>query len=457
MSSQQQQDQVRHLFGTDGVRGVANTELSPQRAMALGAAAAYVLRNDSGSREIVIGRDPRLSGDLLTAALIAGICSQGVNALNVGVIPTPGVAAITQARGAAAGAVISASHNPMQDNGIKFFGADGRKLSDSIEAQIESAMAHWEEWPRPFGADVGRILHDGEGVETYVDRLKASSGGHLTGMAVVADCANGAASFLAPRLLRELGCIVTTLSAAPDGININDNCGSLHPEAMAAQVIATGADAGMAFDGDADRVILADDKGRIFDGDRILCAVGMWLKQRGALANNVVIGTTMSNLGLEHALAGRGVTLIRSDVGDRYVMEQMTAHGAILGGEKSGHILFTELSTTGDGLLTALQVLRLVRESGRRLSEWADEMQEYPQKLVSIPVRDKSGWRNIPGIAAAIQTAEAQLDGRGRLNVRPSGTEKKIRVMAEGPDAAEVDAIVAQVAGAIEEALGAHR
>ena len=456
MSRQQQQSPVRRLFGTDGVRGIANTELSPQRAMALGAAAAIVLSAESGaSREIVIGRDPRLSGDLLMAALIAGIGSQGVNVLDVGVIPTPGVATITQVRGAAAGAVISASHNPMQDNGIKFFGADGHKLDDAIEAEIESAMEHWEERPRPSGADVGRVLRDGEGVEVYIDRLKASSGGRLEGMTLIADCANGAASFLAPRVLAELGCVVTTLSAAPDGININDNCGSLHPEAMAAKVIALNCEAGMAFDGDADRVILSDEKGRIFDGDRILCAVGLWMKRQGTLKNDVVIGTTMSNLGLEKALAEREVTLIRADVGDRYVMEQMKAHGATLGGEKSGHILFPALSTTGDGLLSALQVLRLVRESGRKLSEWANEMQEYPQKLVSIKVRDKNGWQTIPGIVEAIRAAEVQLAGRGRLNVRPSGTEKKIRVMAEGPDSAEVETIVANVAAAIEEALGA--
>lgn len=453
MSLSPQPSPVRRLFGTDGVRGIANVELSPQRAMALGAAAAYVLSRRSDAREIVIGRDPRLSGDLLLAALTAGVCSQGVNAVHIGVIPTPGVAAVTQIRGAAAGAVISASHNPMPDNGIKFFGPDGRKLSDALEAEIEQAMVGWEERPRPSGAAVGRIMHDGEGIEGYVDRLK-QAGGDLTGMRLAADGANGAASFLAPRILAELGADVSAISVSPDGLNINENCGSLHPEAMAAKVIETRADAGMAFDGDADRVILADDRGRIFDGDRILCAAGIFLKRTGFLTNDVVVGTTMSNLGLEHALARDGIRLIRADVGDRYVSEQMGLHGAILGGEKSGHILFSERTTTGDGLLTALQILRIVRDSGRRLSEWAEEMSEYPQQLVSVPVRQKDGWQDNPAIRAAIHIAETRLEGRGRLNVRPSGTEKKIRVMVESPDAAEVADIVASIASVIERELG---
>ncbi len=454
MSRLQQQAPVRHLFGTDGVRGVANTELSPQRAMALGAAAAFVLLQEGGGREIVLGRDPRLSGDLLAAALIAGICSQGVNVLNIGVIPTPGVASVTRMRSAAAGAVISASHNPMYDNGIKFFGPDGCKLSDKIEAEIERAMGDWEERPRPSGADVGRVVNDPDASEGYVRYLKESSG-DLSGLRLVVDGANGAAFSLAPRIFSELGATVTARSVSPDGVNINDNCGSMHPEAMAALVAEMGADAGMAFDGDADRVILADDKGRIFDGDRILCALGIWLKETGRLRNDVVVGTTMSNLGLEHAFAAKGIRLIRADVGDRYVSEQMKMHGAILGGEKSGHILLTDLSTTGDGILTALQILRLLQESGRRLSEWADEMSEYPQKLVSIKVREKIGWQSIPAIVAAIAEAEARLEGKGRLNVRPSGTEKKIRVMAEGPDSAEVEEVVALVAGAVEMTLGA--
>jgi phosphoglucosamine mutase len=298
------------------------------------------------------------------------------------------------------------------------------------------------------------VVNDPDASEGYVRYLKESSG-DLSGLRLVVDGANGAAFSLAPRIFSELGATVTARSVSPDGVNINDNCGSMHPEAMAALVAEMGADAGMAFDGDADRVILADDKGRIFDGDRILCALGIWLKETGRLRNDVVVGTTMSNLGLEHAFAAKGIRLIRADVGDRYVSEQMKMHGAILGGEKSGHILLTDLSTTGDGILTALQILRLLQESGRRLSEWADEMSEYPQKLVSIKVREKIGWQSIPAIVAAIAEAEARLEGKGRLNVRPSGTEKKIRVMAEGPDSAEVEEVVALVAGAVEMTLGA--
>jgi phosphoglucosamine mutase len=295
-----------------------------------------------------------------------------------------------------------------------------------------------------------------EPTAAYADHLAESAGAEgLHGLHLVADCANGAASHLAPALLARLGARVTPLSATPDGVNINEGCGSLHPEEMAARVVAEGADAGLAFDGDADRVILADERGRVFDGDRVLCAAGLWLNRRGGLRNSVVVGTIMSNLGLEKALEREGIRLVRAAVGDRYVAEQMFANGAVLGGEKSGHILFSELTTTGDGLLTALQVLRLCRESGRRLSEWADEMEEYPQRLISVAVRERDGWDSVPEIAAAVRHAEELLAGRGRINVRPSGTEKKIRVMVEGPDLAEVEELVETVVGALERHLGA--
>jgi phosphoglucosamine mutase len=402
-----------------------------------------------------VGRDPRISGDLLSAALIAGLCSQGVDVLEVGVLPTPGVAYLTRTRGAAAGAVISASHNPVADNGIKFFGPDGRKLDDPLEARVEVAMEGWETRPRPSGALVGRANRSDEPTSAYADHLAETVGeGGLAGTRLVIDCANGAASYLAPVLLARLGARVTALSSAPDGVNLNEGCGSLHPEEMAARVVAEGADAGLAFDGDADRVILADERGRVFDGDRILCAAGLWLNRKGRLPNGVIVGTVMSNLGLEKALEREGIRLIRAAVGDRYVAEQMSSHGAAVGGEKSGHILFSELTTTGDGLLTALQVLNLCRDSGRRLSEWADEMDEYPQRLVSVPVRDRDGWNEVPEIADAVRRAEDRMAGRGRINVRPSGTEKKIRVMVEGPDCTEVEDIVEMVAGALKKHLG---
>jgi phosphoglucosamine mutase len=447
----------RHLFGTDGIRGVANSELTPLMALSLGAAAAHVLLEARhGERcRVVVGRDPRISGDLLGAALMAGFCSQGVDVLDVGVIPTPGVAYLTRTTGASAGVVISASHNPLQDNGIKFFGPNGKKLADAVEARIEAAMATWESLPRPSGAGVGKISASREPVGDYADHLVEICGGvRLDGLRLAIDAANGSASYLAGPLFERLGAEVHLLSATPDGLNINADCGSLHPEHLAAETLRLGCDAGLAFDGDADRVILVDGKGRIFDGDRILATAGIYLKSRGALPGNVIVGTVMSNLGLEQTLTRHGVTLVRAQVGDRYVSEQMTEHGAVVGGEKSGHILFTQLTTTGDGVLTALQMLCICHESGRSLADWADEMQELPQKLVNIRVRQREGWQAVPSVAAALQAAEECLKGRGRIFVRPSGTEKMIRVMAEGPDADEVDRLVGSVADEIRQHLG---
>jgi phosphoglucosamine mutase len=447
---------VRHYFGTDGVRGVANTELSPQQAMALGAAAACVLRHQSSSAPtIVVGRDPRISGDLLGAALMAGICSQGVSVVDIGVIPTPGVAYVTQILDAAAGVVISASHNPVQDNGIKFFGPNGKKLADTTEAEIEAAMDGWESLPRPSGGAVGRITRTTEPVNAYAQFLAVMlTPVRLDGLKIVIDCANGSASSVAAGVLENLGATVVAMAATPDGVNINANCGSTHPEAMAARVVSEGADVGMAFDGDADRVILADERGRIFDGDRILCTLGIYLASQDRLTNRVVVGTVMSNLGLEQSLEKHGIKLVRAPVGDRYVSEKMVEHGAVIGGEKSGHILLPHLSTTGDGLLTGLQILRVCRETGRSLGSWADEMTELPQKLVNVYVRQKDGWREVPAIAEALKAAEIKLEGRGRIFVRPSGTEKMIRVMAEGPDATEVDSLVESVANAVRSELG---
>lgn len=449
---------IRHHFGTDGVRGVANTELSPMLAMSLGAAAAQVLREGhSGERvEVIIGRDPRISGDLLGSALIAGLLSQGVDATQIGVVPTPGVAFVTKARGAAAGVVISASHNPVRDNGIKFFGPDGRKLPDAVEARIEAAMAAWETVARPAGAQVGRLLETCAPVKSYTDYLCETIGSvRLDGLRLVLDGANGAASFIANPIFEALGASVQTLSCEPDGVNINEKCGSLHPENLIAKVREIGADAGFAFDGDADRVIGVDDKGRLFDGDRILCTLGIYLKQQGRLKNNTVVGTVMSNLGLEQALSRHDITFLRANVGDRYVGEMMAQSGAAVGGEKSGHILLPDISTTGDGLLTALQILRLCRETGRSLASWSDEMEELPQKLVSIRVTERDGWDTIPDVADALNHVEASLKGRGRLLVRPSGTEKMIRVMAEGPNADEVEQLVNLIADALRKHRGA--
>lgn len=447
---------TRNHFGTDGVRGVANAELSPELAMALGAAAAHVLReSNTNAREIVVGRDPRLSGDLLEAALIAGICSQGVNVLSVGVLPTPGVAFVTLSRGAAAGVVISASHNPMADNGIKFFGHDGKKLADATEARIEAVLDKWHEWERPTGAHVGAVTRSAKPVADYVAHLQSTCPVRLDGMKLVIDGANGAASFLAAQVFGGLGANVETIFCDPDGVNINHGCGSLHPETMMRRVVETGADAGLALDGDADRVILCDDTGARFDGDRVLCQLGIFLHERGELANNVVVGTIMSNMGLGIALEKHGVRFVAAPVGDRYVAEAMEKESAILGGEKSGHFLLPRLSPTGDGMLSALQVLAACAVSGRKLSEWASDMTEYPQRLESVSVRTKTGWSDIPEVAAAIAAGEARLAGVGRLNVRASGTEKSIRVMAEAPDVATVNEVVESVTDAIRAALGA--
>ncbi len=442
------------------MRGIANTELSPQLALALGAVAAQVLRpgasEPSGQAEtFVVGRDGRVSGDMLFAALASGICSQGANVVDLGVLPTPGVAWAAQQIGATAGIVISASHNPVADNGIKFFGPNGKKLPDGLEAQMEAALDSWDTVPRPVGGGVGRMDMQPDLVHRYADSLIASASGvRLDGLRVVLDCANGAASYLAQRVFESVGATVTLLFAHPNGVNINADCGSLHPEHLAQMVTDTHADCGMAFDGDADRVILVDNKGRVFDGDRILYTLGVCLSRKNELTNNVVVGTVMSNIGLEQALNKENIRLVRAPVGDRYVAQQMAEHDAALGGEKSGHILLPHLSLAGDGMLTALQVVCTCQTSGKSLSEWADAMPEFPQKLVNIKVREQNGWQSVPEIAQALQSAEATLEGRGRIFVRPSGTEKLIRVMAEGPDEAEVNTLVESVAQAVRATLG---
>lgn len=431
-------------FGTDGVRGIANTELTPEFALALGRAAAQSL----GGGRFVIGRDPRRSGDLLEAALTAGLLSQGADVLSLGVVPTPGVSFVARTTGASAGVVISASHNPMQDNGIKFFGPDGKKLPDATETQIQAALSN--DFSRPAGPGVGRLTHNSGPVDNYADFLAATLGETtLAGLKLVIDGANGAASYLARPLLERLGAEVVAIHCEPDGVNINEGCGSTHPEELAARTKAEGADAGLAFDGDADRVILADRHGRIFDGDRILLTGALWWKL------DSVVGTVMSNMGLELALQAAQVRLERASVGDRYVAELLESTRARLGGEQSGHILFPELSPAGDGLLTALQILKIVQDSGRELATWYDNMTTLPQKLVNVAVRERDGWETDPAITAAIAETEKALEGRGRLLVRASGTEKLIRVMAEAPTETEVAQVCDQVAAVIREVRGA--
>ena len=461
---------MRKLFGTDGVRGLANAELSPLLALQLGTTVAHVLvdRNvaasaaSSASRyrrtrnrpTVLVGRDPRISGDILESAMISGICSQGVDTLLVGVVPTPGVAYLTALTGCAVGAVISASHNPVEDNGIKFFGPDGYKLDDALEAEIEEEIECFDSFPRPIGKDVGNIFRKHELVWDYAYHVKQTMPISLDGVNIVLDCANGAASELAPRIFYELGAKATCVNCTPTGININESCGSLHPEQMALLVKQTGADVGLSFDGDADRVIMADECGRIVDGDRIMAIYAMHRARTTGLPANAVVGTVMSNIGLELALAKENIRLIRTPVGDRYVSDQMRSIGAVVGGEKSGHIILSEYTSTGDGMITALQILAIMLSTGKRLSELAAQMEEFPQVLMNVKVRERDGWDQEPEILAAIKSAEEKLAGKGRILVRPSGTEKVIRVMVEGPDEDELKSIAASVCEVVAKKLG---
>jgi len=443
------------LFGTDGVRGVANTELTPFLALALGAAAARTLGSGHTPR-FIVGRDTRISGSLLESALAAGLCSMGAQVVTAGVVPTPAVASIARIQNFDAGIVISASHNPFADNGIKFFGGDGYKLDDDLEAEIEASLEQVASWKRPSGAGVGQLTHDPHLCDLYAGHIEDTMEGVLlNGVKIVLDAANGANSELGPRVFSDLGAKVIALHCDPSGVNINADCGSLHPDEMIRRTVAGGADIGIAFDGDADRVILSDERGRKVDGDRVMLLVGRHLAASGKLKNNTVVGTVMSNMGLEVALRQSGLTLIRTNVGDRYVSEIMRQEGHVLGGEKSGHLIFGHLTTTGDGLLTALQVLKVMRETGQPLSVLADQMTEYPQVLLGARVRDRQSWQFDTDIQRAIASAEKTLAGRGRLNVRASGTEMLVRVMAEGPDQAEIDTLAHEIISVVQKKVGA--
>lgn len=425
---------MSRLFGTDGVRGVANSQLTPSLAFRLGQAGAYVLSKEHPHPRIVIGKDTRISGDMLEAALIAGICSVGADVLQVGVLPTPGIALLTRTLDVSAGVVISASHNPVQDNGIKFFDSTGYKLPDAIEDEIESiVLSEDKPWQIPVGGEVGRVIHVNDAGRRYKDFLK-NTVGRLDGIKVVLDCANGAASFVGPEVLQEVGVEVICICHTPDGVNINDNCGSTHPEQLQQAVLEHGADLGLAMDGDADRLIVVDERGTILDGDFIMLICALAQKAKGKLAQNAVVVTVMSNLGLHLALKGAGIKIYETQVGDRYVMEELIRTGAQLGGEQSGHIIFLNSNTTGDGLLTALQLLAVVKERQVPLSQLASQMQRLPQVLLNAKVHHKDRLMKDEKVLAKVKAAEDYLNGTGRVLVRPSGTESLIRVMAEGPD-----------------------
>lgn len=446
------------LFGTDGVRGEANTVLTAELAYQLGRAAAYVLKRDGipgKDNAMVIGKDTRISGDMLEASLIAGICSTGVNVYQAGVIPTPGVAVLTRMLNCMAGVVISASHNPYQDNGIKFFSPLGTKLPDEVEAAIEAVIADgMKDVPSPSGAEIGRVIAYPEGADKYSDFLQRKVDGDFGGLRIVADCANGAASFIAPKLLRSLGADVTAISCSPDGININDNCGSTHLEQLQKAVQEQRADLGVAYDGDADRLLAVDQNGRVVDGDRLLLIFGSYLEKQGLLAQDTVVITVMSNMGLKIALKEKGIKTLETKVGDRYVIEGMKESGAVLGGEQSGHIVFGLDNTTGDGILSSLKLLQIVKQSRKTLAELADEMEQYPQILINVRVKDKNGWEEKAEIRQAIETAQEELADTGRILVRASGTENLLRVMVEGKQQEQIERLAHQIADVVKVVMG---
>jgi phosphoglucosamine mutase len=441
-------------FGTDGVRGVANDDLSAFFTFRLGRVAGARIAGGGEQRQVLLGRDTRISGDMLRSALAAGLMSSGVDCVDLGILPTAGVAYLTRLTDAAAGGMISASHNPAPDNGIKFFGPDGRKIADETETAIEQAIDAWETLPSPTGAGVGRLRPGGDLVEEYVRFLLRSAPCRLDGLRVVMDCGHGAAYALGPRVARELGAEVIEMAVDPDGMNINSGCGATHPDGARALARERGAHLAVCFDGDADRAIFADEQGELVDGDRVMALCAIAWKDTEHLPGNTVVGTVMSNVGLETGLAERGIRLLRAAVGDRHVADMMAETGAALGGEKSGHIIFSRLATTGDGILTFLQVAALVAQSGRPLSELAGQIREFPQVLVNVPVWRRRGWRVQPDLWSAVREAEARLQGRGRILVRASGTERIIRVMAEGPEQEEVEELVHQVAAVVRDKMG---
>jgi phosphoglucosamine mutase len=449
-------DEARRLFGTDGIRGVANQyPMTAEIALALGRAVAERFRRGGRRCRVVIGKDTRLSGYMIESALEAGIVSAGADVMLVGPLPTPAIAFITSSMRADAGVVISASHNPYQDNGIKIFASDGFKLPDDVEADIERRMADPEPLTPGPEPKIGKAIRIDDAEGRYVQFLKHSfpKARTLDGVRVVVDCANGAAYTVAPQVFSELGADVIVLSAEPNGRNINDGCGALHPEKVAAEVRRTRSAIGVALDGDADRVILADERGEIVDGDPIMAILGTRLLARGALPGNTVVATAMSNLGLERALAAREGKLLRAAVGDRYVVEAMREKGFIFGGEQSGHIIFLEEATTGDGLLAALQVLSVMVEEERPLSELASIMTRYPQVLINFKVARKTMLDELPAVQAVIRRVESALGQDGRVLVRYSGTEPKARVMIEGTDENMIRAYAEEIVATMQKAI----
>lgn len=444
-------------FGTDGVRGEANVELTPELAFKLGRFGGYVLsQHETDVPRVFVARDTRISGQMLESALVAGLLSVGIHVYKLGVLATPGVAHLVKAEKASAGVMISASHNPAQDNGIKFFAGDGFKLDDALEAEIEALLdAEEDTLPRPSAQGLGDVVEYPEGLRKYQQFL-VSTGTELEGMKVVLDTANGAAATSARQIFADLGADLTVMAENPDGLNINEGVGSTHPEKLQELVKETGSQIGLAFDGDSDRLIAVDENGDLVDGDRIMYIIGKYLADRGLLAKNTIVTTVMSNLGFHKALDREGIEKAVTAVGDRYVVEEMRKEGYNIGGEQSGHVILMDYNTTGDGQLTAVQLTKIMKETGKTLSELAAEVTIYPQKLVNIRVensmKDKS--MEVPAIAAIIEKMESEMAGNGRILVRPSGTEPLLRVMAEAPTDAEVDYYVDTIADVVRAEIG---
>jgi phosphoglucosamine mutase len=441
------------LFGTDGVRGVANHELTAELALALGTAAARRLAGPGkpGRHLAVIGRDPRASGEMLEAAVIAGLTSQGVDALRVGILPTPAVAYLTGAYDADFGVMISASHNPMPDNGIKIFGPGGRKLDDDTEDQIEQLVAAGPGL-RPVGAGLGRIIDAEDAADRYLRHIGKASTQPLDGLTVVVDCAHGAGSSAAPRAYRAAGARVIAINAEPNGLNINDRCGSTHLDSLRSAVHANGADLGLAHDGDADRCLALDANGELVDGDAIMVVLALAMQEAGELASNTLVTTVMSNLGLHQAMRNAGVTVRTTGVGDRYVLEELRSGEYSLGGEQSGHIVMPALGSTGDGIVTGLRLMTRMVQTGLSLAELASRMQSFPQVLINVTVADKATAAAAPSVRSAVDEAEAELGDTGRILLRPSGTEPMIRVMVEASEEDTAQRVATRVAAAVSAA-----
>ena len=447
---------MRKYFGTDGVRGVANTELNCDLAYKLGRAGGYVLTKGKEKVKVVVGKDTRVSGDMLESALISGLMSVGCDVITVGVVPTPAVAYLTKKYEADCGVVISASHNPVEYNGIKFFNQDGYKLDDEVEKTIEEYIDDIDKIDyHPVGANVGRKVHMHNGQRDYIDYLKSIVNVDFKGLKVVLDCANGAAYQVAPTVFKELGASVININSEPDGNNINDKCGSTHPKSLQQAVVDNKADLGLAYDGDADRLIAVDENGNIVDGDHIMILSAIYLKKKNKLAQDTLVVTVMSNIGLTIAAKEHGINLATTSVGDRYVLEEMKKSGYNLGGEQSGHMIFLDYNTTGDGVLSSLVLAQIVLEESKKLSELASVMTQYPQVLVNARIKNenKNRYMEYPEIKAEIERIEALLDGCGRVLIRPSGTEPLVRVMLEGKEEGQIKELATNLAELIKSKL----